>query len=324
MYARNGHLKILLVEDNPDDEILIKRELEKAGGYKVVMKRIETESEMLVAIHAEAWDVILCDYLLPDFSPRKALELAREKLSDIPFIFVSGYEDEATALEMLKIGANDYIYKKNFSRLGLAVKRELIQAGDRMSGRITIERNYALTIKAWGIALEKRDVYTKDHTIRVTDLTLMLARSLGVSSAQFQDIHYGALLHDIGKMGIADAILLKEGPLDPAELAIMRKHPELALEMLSPIPFLERASLIPYCHHEKFDGSGYPRGLAGEEIPFEARIFSIADVFDALTHDRPYRKSWDTSQALQYLREEKGKGFDPALVDQFIKVVKWH
>lgn len=322
MYSKNGHLRILLIEDDPEDEILIKRSLERRGGYQVVIKRVETESEMVIALYSESWDVVLCDYLLPAFSARKALELARETLGDIPFIFVSGYEDEGTALEMLKIGANDFIYKKSLERLGLAVKRELIQAGDRLEGRIEIERNYALTIKAWGIALERRDVYTKDHTTRVTDMTLIAARALGVSSAQFRDIHYGALLHDIGKMGIRDAILFKEGPLDDSELAIMQKHPEIAREMLSPIPFFKRAINIPYCHHEKWDGSGYPQGLAGEEIPFEARLFSIADVFDALTHDRPYRKAWERNRTLEYILEEKGKSFDPALVDKFIEVIK--
>jgi HD-GYP domain-containing protein (c-di-GMP phosphodiesterase class II) len=129
----------------------------------------------------------------------------------------------------------------------------------------------------------------------------------------------GALLHDIGKMGIPDRILLKEGPLSDEEWEIMRKHPEFAYELISPIEYLWPALDIPYCHHEKWDGSGYPRGLKGEEIPLAARIFSIVDVWDALTSDRPYRNAWPAEKAIQYVREQKGKHFDPHVTDLFLK-----
>lgn len=323
MYSNNGHLRILLIEDNKDDEELIKISLEKQAGYKTVIKRIQTESEMILAVESESWDVILCDYLLPHLSARKALEMVRDRLFDIPFIFVSGYKDEATALEMLKAGANDFIYKDQLPRLAIAVRRELMQAGARMMGRIEIEKNYALTIEAWGKALELRDIYTKDHTVRATDLTLRLARSLGVSSAQFRDIHYGSLLHDVGKMGIPDAILLKPEPLDPAETRIMQLHPTIGFDMISSIPFLSNAVNIPYCHHEKYDGTGYPRGIYEDAIPFEARLFSVVDVYDALTNDRPYRGSWTKTKTLEYIRSEKRKSFDPDIVEKFIEVIQY-
>jgi putative two-component system response regulator len=321
MYSRNGHLRILLIEDNKDDEDLIKLAIERAG-YKVIIKRVETESETMVAMYEESWDLVLCDYLLPHFSGLKALESVREKLDDIPIIFLSGYEDEETAIKMLIAGANDFIYKRNLERLAIAIKRELIQAGDRMRGRVGIEKTIALTVEAWGMALERRDVYTKDHTVRVTDLTLRLARAFRVSGTQFRAIHYGSLLHDIGKIGIPDAILLKPEPLDPAELIIMRMHPKIAFDMLSHIEFFKDSINIPYCHHEKLDGSGYPRGLEGDGIPFEARLFSVCDTFDALTHDRPYRKAWESGKALEYILGEKGKSFDPQIVNTFIEVIK--
>jgi putative two-component system response regulator len=322
MYSRNGHIRILLIEDSKDDEELIRVALERGAGYKIVIQRVETESATLRALQSETWDIVLCDYLLPHFSANRALEIVREELADIPFIIVSGFEDEPTAIESLKAGANDFIYKRDLSRLGLAVKRELTQAGDRMRGRLEVEKSYVLTVEAWGIALERRDIYTKNHTVRVTDLTLRLARSLHISGARFRSIHYGALLHDVGKMGIPDAILLKRETLLPEEMDIMKMHPGIAFEMLSHIEFLRDSINIPYCHHEKWDGSGYPRGLDGDRIPFEARLFSICDVFDALTHDRPYRKSWTPEKAIDHLREEKGKSFDPAIVDKFIEVIR--
>lgn len=322
MYSLDSHLRILLIEDNTDDEELLRHALEHRSGYKPVIQRVDTEGATLRALEEATFDLVICDFLLPRFSAPRALEIVREKLFDIPFIILSGFEDEETALKMLKIGANDFIYKRNLSRLSFAIRRELMQAGARMKGRIEIERSYIMTVEAWGVALERRDVTTKNHTSRVTDLTLRLARLLRVSGSQFRSIHYGALLHDIGKMGIPDAILLKRDKLDPSEMAIMKMHPGIAFEMLSHIPFLRDSLDIPYSHHEKFDGTGYPRGLSGDRIPFSARLFSVCDVFDAVTNERPYRESWPKDQAIEHLHAEKGKSFDPAVVNKFIELIK--
>jgi putative nucleotidyltransferase with HDIG domain len=333
MYSKNGHIRILLIEDNKDDEELIRIALQRRAGYRVIINRVETEAGLRLALEDATWDIVLCDYLMPNFSAEMALSIVREEVDDIPFIILSGYEDEPTALRMLKIGAHDFVYKKNLERLAIAVQRELKQAGERMIGRLEIERSYMLTIQAWGIALERRDIHTADHTIRVTDLTLRLARSLGVSGDQFRSIHYGALLHDVGKMGIPDSILLKPDTLLPEEMDIIKLHPKIAFEMLSDIKFLESSINIPYCHHERFDGTGYPRGggdehtkktdrMIGENIPIEARIFSICDVYDALTNERPYRKPWSKEKALEYIKSESGKSFDPAIVDKFIEVMR--
>jgi putative nucleotidyltransferase with HDIG domain len=180
---------------------------------------------------------------------------------------------------------------------------------------------YDATIEGWSAALDLRDKETQGHSQRVTDLTLQLAQALGFSDEQLVHVRRGALLHDIGKMGIADAILLKPGPLTDDEWVIMRQHPSFAYQVLQPIQFLRPALDIPYSHHEKWDGSGYPRGLAGEAIPLAARIFAVVDVWDALRSDRPYRAAWAPARVLDYLRAQSGKHFDPAVVEAFMTVI---
>lgn len=181
---------------------------------------------------------------------------------------------------------------------------------------------YDATIQGWSHALDLRDRETEGHTQRVTNLTMELARRIGISDEQLVHVQRGSLLHDIGKMGVPDHILLKPGALTEAEWASMKQHPVFAYEMLSPIRYLKSAALdIPYCHHEKWDGTGYPRGLKGEEIPLAARIFSIADVWDALTHDRPYRPAWMKETALEYIKEQSSKQFDPQVVEAFLGLI---
>ena len=179
---------------------------------------------------------------------------------------------------------------------------------------------YETTLEGWARTLELRDRETQGHSQRVLDLTLRLARKLGFTDEELVHVQRGALLHDIGKMGVPDNILLKEGPLTEEEWEIMHKHPVYAYEMLSTIPFLRKALDIPYCHHEKWDGSGYPRGLKSEEIPLAARIFAIVDVWDALLSDRPYRKAWSPDKALDYIQSQSGSHFDPLVVNAFMEI----
>ncbi len=181
---------------------------------------------------------------------------------------------------------------------------------------------YDATIEGWSRAMDLRDHETEGHTLRVTDLTLKLARVMHISEeSQLTAIRRGALLHDIGKIGVPDAILLKEGKLTDEEWVVMRTHPGLAHGMLSPILYLYNALDIPYCHHERWDGSGYPRGLKGEEIPLEARIFAIIDVWDALTSDRPYRKAWSFEQTRMHIQAESGRHFDPRVAAEFLNMI---
>jgi PAS domain S-box-containing protein/putative nucleotidyltransferase with HDIG domain len=180
---------------------------------------------------------------------------------------------------------------------------------------------YDATIEGWSHALDLRDKETEGHTQRVTALTVELASKFGFTEEQLIHVRWGALLHDIGKMGVPDSILLKPDTLTDEEWEIMRRHPIFAFEMLSPIPYLKSSLDIPYCHHEKWDGTGYPRGLKGEVIPVAARLFAVVDVWDALRSDRPYRKSWSAEKTIEYIRSQAGSHFDPKAVEQFLQVV---
>jgi PAS domain S-box-containing protein len=183
---------------------------------------------------------------------------------------------------------------------------------------------YDATIEGWSSALDLRDRETEGHTQRVTELTLRMAREFGMSSEELVHVRRGALLHDIGKMGIPDQILRKPGVLTEEEMGEIRKHPTYAYNLLSPIAYLRPALDIPHCHHEKWDGTGYPRRLKGEDIPLVARIFAVADVWDALRSDRPYREAWSEEEALFYIREQSGKHFDPRVVEMFLRVRPWN
>jgi putative nucleotidyltransferase with HDIG domain len=189
--------------------------------------------------------------------------------------------------------------------------------------RANLELNlaYNSTLEGWSRALDLRDRETEGHSQRVTELTLRLARAMSVDEAELVHMRRGALLHDIGKLSIPDNILLKPGPLSEEESENIQKHPTIAFEMLAPIAYLRPALDIPYCHHEKWDGSGYPRGLKGEQIPMAARIFAVVDVWDALLSDRPYRKGWPEEEARAYLVEQAGGHFDPQVVDAFLSLL---
>lgn len=181
---------------------------------------------------------------------------------------------------------------------------------------------YDKTIEGWSLAMDYRDQETEGHTQRVTDLTVKLAKKFNLGDEEIAQIRRGALLHDMGKMGIPDSVLLKPGPLTDKEWEIMRQHPRIAFNMLSPIEFLRPALDIPYCHHEKWDGTGYPRGLKGEQIPFAARLFAVVDVWDALNSDRPYRKAWSEEKIFEYIRSLSGIHFDPKVIEPFIQMMQ--
>ena len=192
---------------------------------------------------------------------------------------------------------------------------------DLQQSNLELEIAYETTLEGWARALELRDKETVGHSRRVTDLTILLAQSLGVDDEEeLINIRRGALLHDIGKMGVPDEILLKPGPLSPEEFKLMAQHPVYAYELLSIIPYLMPALDIPYYHHEKWDGTGYPLQLKGEQIPLAARIFAIIDVWDALISDRPYRPAWSTEDAIMYIREQSNTHFDPQVVKAFLQL----
>jgi HD-GYP domain-containing protein (c-di-GMP phosphodiesterase class II) len=180
---------------------------------------------------------------------------------------------------------------------------------------------YDATIEGWSRAMDLRDKETEGHTQRVTDLSLKLASAMNINGSEMIHMRRGVLLHDMGKLGVPDNILLKPGTLTDDEWETMRKHPQFAHDMLADIQYLRPALDIPFCHHEKWDGTGYPRRLKGEEIPLAARIFAVVDVWDALTSDRPYRKAWSKEEVAQYIKDQSGKHFDPHVVNVFLNMV---
>ncbi len=207
-------------------------------------------------------------------------------------------------------------------QLAIAVdSAELFNSLKRTNAELTLA--YDTTLEGWSRALDLRDEVTEGHTERVTEITLQLARTMGIGKAEMINVRRGALMHDIGKMGIPDSILFKPGPLTAKEWKIMRRHPIIAYELLLPISYLRPALDIPYCHHEKWNGMGYPRGLKGREIPLAARIFAVVDSWDALRSNRPYRSAWSESKALEYIRSMSGRHFDPKVVEAFLKTETW-
>lgn len=315
---------MLFVEDNQDDVDLIGGRL-KREWPEAIWRVVQTGPALELVIKDEVFDIVLCDVRMPVFTPTEALHILRSsKQYDIPFVVLSGSVEEDINIDVMQQGANDLVLKgeKNYSRLILTIKRELLAAERRLQNRILQETNSDMFMEAIGVFVDMRDQETQDHTLRVTDLTMRLAMKFGISGDDLKNIHRGCLLHDMGKIGIPDNILKKPGSLTTEERKVMEEHPALAYHRFKHIPLLKDVLVIPYCHHEKWDGSGYPRGLMGEEIPLAARIFAVVDVWDAVTNDRPYRKAWDKERALQHIRLEKSISFDPKIVDQFISMME--
>ncbi len=231
-------------------------------------------------------------------------------------VFIVGTTGETRLFTSNEI---DLCYILSF-QVSLAIANALLYKKAQQS--ITdLSRAYDTTLEGWSRLLDMRDHVTEEHTLRVVDLTVALAGRMGIPDSELGHIRRGALIHDIGKMGIPDAILQKPGVLSDSEQKIMQTHPEKARQILSQIDYLIPAMDIPYCHHEKWDGTGYPRKLMGEAIPLAARIFAVIDVFDALTSDRPYRKAWKKEVALGYIKDQSGKHFYPEAVQAFLEMV---
>lgn len=286
---------------------------------------------MAVSFHP---DVILLDVMMPKMDGFEVCRQIRSipEVAEIPIILVTSLDDYDSRITGLRAGADDFVNKpynsvELFARLQTILRlnryrRIAEQQSELKSLNQELLIAYNKTIEGWSQALDLRDKETEGHTHRVTDLAIKFAQAIGLSNTDLEHVRRGALLHDVGKLGIPDAILHKPGKLTEEEWQIMRMHPVYAYQWLSSIKFLEPALHIPYAHHEKWDGSGYPRGLKGEEIPITARLFAFVDVWDALRSDRPYRNAMPKVDVLEYIRNQADSHFDPALVDIFIDLVK--
>jgi len=321
---------ILIVDDDPAGRHTLESILDQQG-YQLVMA--ENGIQALEKAEQCLPDVILLDVMMPGMDGFEVCQLIRKNplVAEIPIIMLTALDDRKSLLDGLEAGADDYItkpYDRHELRARLIGITRLNRYRKLLEDRVNLEQvhlqllaAYDATIEGWSRAMDLRDKETEGHTQRVTLLSEKLARLAGVSEVGLIFFRRGALLHDIGKLGVPDAILLKPDKLTAEEWDIMRQHPQYAYDMIHSIEYLRPALDIPYCHHEKWDGSGYPRGLKGEDIPLAARIFAIIDVWDALTSDRPYRPAWDEEKTRDYINEQSGKHFDPHIVELFNKLM---
>lgn len=298
-------------------------------GHQLVFANCGTEA--LDKATEAAPDVIVLNVSVPDAVQMCQQVRASETLSHTPVAMLAEASDRDARLVGVEAGVDEFISKplevvELRARVNTLIRlndyRRQAKAYEDSNGAREVAAAFDALLESWGQALELRGVEPDGHTQRVTGMALQLARAMGMSDDELVHVRRGAILHDIGKMGIPDRIMFKVGPLDDEEWAEMYKHPLYAHDLLSPIPFLQPALDIPYCHHEKWDGTGYPCGLSGDEIPLAARIFAVVDVWDALHTDRSYRRAWSESQVDDYIHEQGGEHFDPKVVRVFFDLLQ--
>lgn len=321
---------ILIVEDEPSARETLVSILEPEGYNLVLAKNGYDAIDRAKELHP---DVILLDVMMPGMDGFDVCRAIRKDdvLMEVPILFMTALNDRKSRLEGLEAGADEFI-SKPYDRHELRTRLNSIMRLNRyrklLDERVKLENAhqellaaYDATIAGWSHAMDLRDKETEGHTQRVAELTLKLGEAMQLGKDELIQLRRGALLHDMGKLGVPDAILQKPGKLNDEEWQLMRQHPQYAYDMLYPIEYLRPAIDIPYAHHEKWDGTGYPRGLQGEGIPLAARIFAVVDVWDALTSDRPYRPALEREKVVEYIKEQTGKHFDPDIVDLFLAVI---
>jgi len=329
--------KVLVVDDEEAIREVVTTLLEAQGYHCVACGNGRVA---LDAFRNDTFDLVLSDIVMPEMDGLKLLSELRMDDPDVPVIMVTAMHDIAIALEAIRAGAYDYILKPfEKDQLYLSVRRALEHRRLVIENRTyqsdlehlvaertqqlsialqDLEQSYDYTLEALGGALDAKDAETEGHCQRVTAFTITIAKAMGVDKALLRHIARGAFLHDIGKMGVPDSILRKPGPLTAEEREIMRRHCDIGYAVLERIPFLKEAAEIVLSHQECYDGSGYPRGLRGEQIPLGARIFAVADTLDAMISDRPYRKALPISAAREEIKRYSGRQFDPRVVEVFL------
>ncbi len=331
--------RILVVDDDDSVRDVISLLLQEEG-YNCTTATSATGA--LEIVEAEDVPLVISDMKMPGKDGLWLLEALREKRPDTSVIMLTGYGDTEAAVDCLRRGAVDYLLKPPKltdliraieralakRRIELARKRYQKRLERKVRDRTTelrsalldIETTYEKTLLALVAALDAREHETGDHSQRVVQYTLAVADRMGIAGHELEEIGRGALLHDIGKIGVPDAVLLKPGKLTPEEWVEMRKHPAVGFQMISQIPFLATPAEIVLSHQERWDGRGYPRGLARESIHVGARIFAVADTLDAITSDRPYRKGTSFASAVSEIGRCGGSQFDPEVVRAFLDI----
>ncbi len=334
---------ILVVDDEEAIREVVSTMLESKGYHCTSVPNGRAAQEQ---VKRSTPDLVLSDMIMPEMDGIKLLEWMRQYDPEIPVIMVTAIHDISTALESIRRGAYDYILKpfekdQLFLGVGRALEhrrlvtenrsyqRNLEQLVEERTAQLTgaiaqLEQSYDDTLEALGSALDLKDAETEGHCQRVTAFCIAIAKAMPVSPTYLPVLARAAFLHDIGKMAVPDGILRKPGPLNDEEKKIMRTHCDIGYNMLIRIPFLRDAAEIVLAHQEFFDGTGYPRGLKGEQIPLGARIFTIADSLDAMISDRPYRKALPMSHACGEIRRCSGTQFDPKVVDVFLAIPERH
>ncbi len=333
--------ELLVVDD--EEEIRTKlSELLETQGYRVQAASNGSEALSILESDTRAIDIVLTDFKMPGMTGIELADRISHVDPKIVIITITAYSDKETAIAAMRSGVSDFLdkpftlpdlmfaLKKAVEKRTILVQNENYKLNlermvwDRtqdLQGAIReIRSTYRQTLEALGAALDTRDLETQSHSRRVAGYTVILAFKMGIPRSQIIEIERGALLHDIGKIGVPDAIFLKPGPLNDDEWKIMRSHVELGYRMVRNIEFLKEASLVIYGHHERYNGSGYPRGLKAEDIPIGARVFSVADTLDAMTSDRVYRRKLDFEAVRIEVVKHSGTQFDPKVVEAFLQI----
>jgi putative nucleotidyltransferase with HDIG domain len=333
-----GAERILIVDDEEPIREIVSSMLTSAG---YLCRAAESGLQALSLLESgEQFDLMLSDLMMAELDGVGLLERTKERFPDMPVVMVTAVHDISVALAALRNGAYDYLLKP-FERdqLLATARRALENRRLKLENRAyqtnleslvaartdqlrtamqDLERSYDITLEALGDALDLKDAETEGHSKRVTAFTIAIARAMGMPNDKIRVVARGAFLHDVGKMAIPDAILRKPGKLDPSETAIMQEHCLRGYQMLRKIPFLQEAAEIVYAHQERWDGTGYPRNLKGEQIPIGARIFAVADTLDAIRSDRPYRAAQPFSVARDEVVRWSGTQFDPKVAETFL------
>ncbi|MGD2116778.1 MAG: response regulator [Chromatiales bacterium] len=328
--------RILIVDDQPANVKLLQKALQMAGFVNVIGL---TDPRQVEAAYLERpVDLVLLDIRMPHMDGYEVMHVLQRLSSDdhLPILVLTAQTDQQTRDRALSEGATDFL-KKPFDTIEvllrvrnmLAVRRmyqQQLHFNEQLSEKVrerTLELRETIIemVRRLGRAAEFRDNETGLHIIRMSKFSRVIAERLGISGAESETLEYAAAMHDVGKIGTPDTILLKPGKLNDEEWQVMKQHPLIGAEILSQSKhrLLQLAEIIAMNHHEKWDGSGYPQGLKGEQIPFEARIVAVADVFDALTTVRPYKRPWTLDEAVEHMKKSSGSHFDPQVVDAFLR-----
>jgi putative two-component system response regulator len=330
MNMPNTKPKILIVDDDSISSMAIEGLLSSEPYDLYFASNGPDGIATAAALHP---DLILLDVMMPHMDGFEVCKRIRalSDIAEVPILLITSLDDQSSRISGLQAGADDFITKP-YNSVELFARLQTILRLNRYRRIVEQQRDlenlhselliaYDKTIEGWSHALDLRDKEVEGHTNRVTEIALKFARTIGSTEEELAHVRRGGLLHDVGKLGIPDSILHKPDKLTEEEWQVMRMHPVYAYQWLSSIAFLLPALDIPYCHHEKWDGTGYPRGLKGEEIPIMARLFALVDVWDALCSDRPYRRAMPRVDALEYIRNQAGSHFDPELTKVFVELV---